>query len=87
MDFDAKNIKWMTGISEYEATFAEFAAANHLDYEYFSVGVNVYSEDILENTDVFYEPGTPASSMMNCLATGLHHHPVVINNIIRHIHA
>jgi hypothetical protein len=28
MDFDAKNINWMTKKSEYEATFAEFAAAN-----------------------------------------------------------
>jgi hypothetical protein len=35
MDFHAKNIKWMTGKSEYEATFAEFAAPNYLDYEFF----------------------------------------------------
>jgi hypothetical protein len=39
--------------SEYEATFAEFAAANNLNYEYFSEGVDVYNEDILENTAVF----------------------------------
>jgi hypothetical protein len=84
MDFDAKTIKWMTGYSEYEATFAEFVAANHLDYAYFSVGVNVYSKDILENAVVFYEPGRPASTIMNWLATGLIHHPAVINNIIRH---
>jgi hypothetical protein len=61
MDFDAKNIKWATRKSEYEATFAELAVANHLDYEYFGVGVNVYSEDIPENIAVFHEPGTPAS--------------------------
>jgi hypothetical protein len=65
MDFDAKTIKWMTGKSEYEATFAEFAATNYLDYEYFSAGVNVYNEDILENTTVFYEPGTSAATIMN----------------------
>jgi hypothetical protein len=58
MDFDAKNIKWMTRKSEYEATFAEFVAINYLYYEYFSDGVDVYNEDILENTAVFYEPGT-----------------------------
>jgi hypothetical protein len=58
MDFDAKNIKWMTGKSEYEATFAEFAAANYLDYEYFSNSVDVYEEDIFVHTAVFYEPGT-----------------------------
>jgi hypothetical protein len=54
MDFDAKNIKWMTGKSEYEATFVEFVVANYLNYEYFSAGVNVYNEDILEHTAVFY---------------------------------
>jgi hypothetical protein len=84
MDFDAKNIKWITGKSEYEATFAEFAAANYLDYEYFSNGVNVYNEDILERTIVFYEPGTSNAIIKNWLATGLRHHPAVINNIIRH---
>jgi hypothetical protein len=84
MDFDAKTIKWMTGKSEYEATFADFAATNHLDYAYFSDGINVYSEDILENIVVFYEPGTRASTTWNWLASGLRHHPAVINNIIRH---
>jgi hypothetical protein len=70
MDFDAKTIKWMTGKSEYEAAFVEFAAANYLDYAYFSEGVNVYNEDILENIVVFYEPGTSAATIMNWLATG-----------------
>jgi hypothetical protein len=83
MDFDGETIKWMTGKGEVESTFAEFAAANHLDYAYFSDGVNVYNEDIHENTVVFYEPGTPAT-ITNCLSTGLRHHPAVINNIIRH---
>jgi hypothetical protein len=82
--FDAKNIKWMTGKSELEATFAEFAAANYLDYEYFSNGVDVYNEDIIESTVVFYEPGTSNAIIMNRLAAGLRHHPTVINNIIRH---
>jgi hypothetical protein len=87
MDFDAKNIKWMTGKSEYEATFAEFATANYLDYEFFSHGVDVYNEYILESTAVFYEPGTSNATIMNWLAAGLRHHSAVINNIIRHIHA
>jgi hypothetical protein len=43
----------MTDKSKYEVTFAEFAATNHLDYEYFSDGVDVYNEDILESTAVF----------------------------------
>jgi hypothetical protein len=84
MDFDAKNIKWMTGKGEYEATFAEFATANYIDYEYFSNGVDVYEEDILEHTVVFYEPGTSNAIITNWLAAGLRHHPAVINNIIRH---
>jgi hypothetical protein len=84
MDFIGKKMRWMTGKSEYEATFAEFAAANHLNYEYFSDGVDVYNEDILENTAVFYEPGTSNATVMNWLAAGLRHHPAAINNIIRH---
>jgi hypothetical protein len=84
MDFEAKNVMWMTGKSVYEATFAEFAAANHLDYEYFSDGVDVYNEDILENTVVFYEPGTSNATIMNWLVAGLRHHPAAINNVIRH---
>jgi hypothetical protein len=84
MDFEAKNIKWMTGKSEYEATFAEFATANSLDYEFFSHGIDVCNEDILESTAVFYEPGTSNATSMNWLAAGLRHHPAVINNIIRH---
>jgi hypothetical protein len=79
MDFIGKKMRWMTGKSEYEATFAEFAAANLLNYEYFSDGVDVYNENILENTAVFYEPGTSNATIMNWLAAGLRHHPVVIN--------
>jgi hypothetical protein len=74
----------MTGKSEYEATFEEFAAANYLNYEYFSDGVDVYNEDILENTVVFYELGTSNATIMNWLVAGLRHHAAVINNIIRH---
>jgi hypothetical protein len=46
--------------------------------------VDVYNEDILEDTVVFYEPGTPNATIMNSLAAGLRHHPAAINNIIRH---
>jgi hypothetical protein len=66
MDFIGKKMKWMTGESEYEATFAEFAAANHLNYGYFSEGIDAYNEDILEDTAVFYEPGTSNATIMNC---------------------
>jgi hypothetical protein len=63
---------------------SEFVAANYLDYEYFSTGVDVYNEDILEHTVVFYEPDTSNAIIMNWLAARLRHHPDVINNIIRH---
>jgi hypothetical protein len=69
----------MTGKSEYEATFAEFATANYLNYEYFNDGVDVYNEDILENTVVFFEPGTSNATIMNWLAAGLRHQSVVID--------
>jgi hypothetical protein len=74
MDFIGKKMRWMTGKSEYEATFAEFAAANLLNYEYFSDGVDVYNKDIFENIVVFYEPGTSNATIMNWLAAGLRHH-------------
>jgi hypothetical protein len=74
----------MTSKSEYEATLAEFAVINLLNCEYFSDGVDVYNEDILENTAVFYEPGTSNATIMNWLAAGLRHHPAAINNVIRH---
>jgi regulatory protein YycH of two-component signal transduction system YycFG len=70
MDFIGKKMRWMTGKSKYEAIFAEFAAANRLNYEYFSDGVDVYNEDILENATVFYEPGTSNATIMNWLAAG-----------------
>jgi hypothetical protein len=84
MDSEAKYIKWMTEKSEYEATFAEFAATNYLDCEYFSSSVDVYNEDILEHTAVFYEPSTSNAIITNWLAAGLRHNPTIINNIIRH---
>jgi hypothetical protein len=84
MDFIGKKMRWMTSKSEYEATLAEFAAINLLNCEYFSDGVDVYNEDILENTAVFYEPGTSNATIMNWLAAGLRHHPAAINNVIRH---
>jgi hypothetical protein len=65
MDFIGKKMRWMTGKSDYEATFPEFAAVNHLNYEYFSDDVDIYNEDILENTVVFYEPGTSNATIMN----------------------
>jgi hypothetical protein len=83
MDFIGKKMRWMIDKSEYEATFVEFAAAN-LNYEYFSDGVDVYNEDILENTAIFYAPGTSNATIMNWLAAGLRHHPASVNNIIKH---
>jgi hypothetical protein len=42
-------IVWMTGFKRYVATFAEFAATNSLDYAIISQGVDLYTEDQLED--------------------------------------
>ena len=39
IDIDEESITWMTGFKRYSATFAEFAAANSLDYGTISAGL------------------------------------------------
>jgi hypothetical protein len=46
----------MTGFKRYSATFAEFAAANSLNYGTISVGIDLYTEDNFEDFVQFYEP-------------------------------
>ena len=87
MDFVNENIEWMTGKTKYSATFGEFAAANQLNYAFFidpENSIDVYKYDFVEDTRIFYEPGTSNATIAEWLSTGLRHHPTVINNIIRH---
>jgi hypothetical protein len=43
----------MTRFKRYDATFA---AANSLDYDLISAGIDFYSEDIFEDYVQYYEP-------------------------------
>ena len=45
----------MTGFKRYSATFAEFAAANSLDYGTISAGIDLYTKDNFEDFVQFYE--------------------------------
>jgi hypothetical protein len=56
INIDDQLIVWMTGFKRYVATFAEFAAANRLDYALISQGVDLYTEDQFEDFAQYYEP-------------------------------
>jgi hypothetical protein len=56
IDIDEESITWMTGFKRYSATFAEFAAANSLNYVTISAGIDLYTEDNFEDFVQFYEP-------------------------------
>ena len=74
-------IVWMTGFKRYVATFAEFAAANSMDYAIISQGVDLYTEDQFENFAQYYEPTRLGIPRRFGETLGLHHHPAVINKI------
>lgn len=85
IDFDAKTLEWMTGKRKFSATFEEFAIANKLDYAYFTdqnESTNVYSQTVIENVQIFYEPAHVANAVLG-ISVGLRHHPAAINNILR----
>jgi 2-hydroxy-3-keto-5-methylthiopentenyl-1-phosphate phosphatase len=48
IDVEEQLIIWMTRFKSYVATFAEFAAANNLNYDVISAGVDLYTKDIFE---------------------------------------
>jgi hypothetical protein len=73
----------MTGFKRYVATFAEFAAANNLDYALISQGVDLYTEDQFEDIAQYYEPARLGIPRRFGETLGLRHHPVVINKIAR----
>jgi hypothetical protein len=56
IDIDEESITWMTGFKRYSTTFAEFAAANSLDYGTISARIDLYTEDNFEEFVQFYEP-------------------------------
>jgi hypothetical protein len=52
IDIEVQLIVWMTKFKRYEATFAEFATANSLDYDVISTGMDLHTEENFED----YEP-------------------------------
>jgi hypothetical protein len=83
INIDDLLIVWMTGFKRYVATFAEFAAANSLDYALISQGVNLYTEDQFEDIVQYYEPARLGIPRRFGETPGLCHHPAVINKIAR----
>jgi hypothetical protein len=56
IDIEEESITWMTGFKRYSATFADFAAANSLNYDIISAGLDLYTEDNFEDFVQLYEP-------------------------------
>jgi hypothetical protein len=73
----------MTGFKRYSATFADFAAANSLNYGIISAGIDLYTEDNFEDFVQFYEPARLGIPKRFGETAGLRHHPAVINKIAR----
>jgi hypothetical protein len=80
---EEESITWMTGFKRYSATFADFVAANSLNYGIISAGIDLYTEDNFEDFVQFYEPTRLGIPRRFGETAGLRHHPVVINKITR----
>jgi hypothetical protein len=83
IDIEEESITWMTGFKRYSATFAEFTAANSLNYDTISAGIDLYTEDNFEGFMQFYEPARLGIPRRFGETAGLRHHPAVINKIAR----
>jgi len=78
---------WNTRKKTYYATFAQFAAANELDYEFLTAkdSVNIMMENPMNENDhpMFYESARSGIRRSFGKTHGLKHHSVVINKIAR----
>ena len=83
IDIDEQSITWMTGFKRYSATFADFAAANSLNYCIISARIDLYTEDNFEDFVEFYEPARLGIPRRFGETAVLRHHPAVINKIAR----
>ena len=84
---EEEKIWWKTGMRIYYATFAQFAAANQLDYDFITneQSMNIVLENPLDENDylVYYEPANVGIDREFGRTQGLRHHPAVINKIAR----
>jgi hypothetical protein len=83
INIDEQLIVWITDFKRYVATFAEFAAANSLDYALISQGVDLYTEDQFEDIAQYYEPARLGIPRQFGETPGLRHHLTIINKIAR----
>jgi len=82
-----ETFRWTTGKRTYGATFAQFAEANELDYNFITSeqSMNIVLENPLDENDypMFYEPAHLGIARTFGGTQGLRHHPAVINKITR----
>ena len=87
ISMEEERIWWTTGKKTYYASFAQFAAANELDYDSITneQSVNVVLENPLDENDypMYYEPANVGIARSFGGIHGLRHHPTVINKIAR----
>jgi hypothetical protein len=83
IDIEEESITWITRFKRYSATFSDFAAANSLNYDIISAGIDLYTEDNFEDFVQFYEPARLDIPRRFEETVGLRHHPAVINKIAR----
>jgi len=87
ISIEEEKIWWTTEKRTYYATFAQFAAANQLDYEFLKdeQSANIVLENPLDENDylMFYEPAHLGIARVFGGTHGLRHHPAVINKIAR----
>jgi hypothetical protein len=81
-----ETLVWMTGKRRYHATFAEFAAANELDYNFLKDqhSTNMMAKNPLDENDypAFYEPARIGIPRVFGGTQGLRHHPTVVNKLL-----
>jgi hypothetical protein len=72
----------MTGRRRYDATFANFASANPLNYVMISTGIDLYGEDIFKLYEQYYEPARLGIPKRFGDTLGLRHYHVVIKKVV-----
>lgn len=82
-DIEEKTIICMTGFKRFDATFVEFVAANSLEYDLVSAGIDLYTKENFENYVQYYEPARLEIARRFGETSGVRHHPAVINKIAR----
>jgi hypothetical protein len=87
LNFADERIEWMTGKIKYEASFADFAKAIKINYQ-FTIGPNIISlqdDPEMRDDDItgYYEPNRTGIDCFYGRITGLKHWPAVLSKISR----